>query len=411
MDWKSNSIAELFKPLKVSPFTRDELNSSGGQYRNVHYGDILVRFPSVVDVEKEGLPFVNDTSEGKCGRCSLLQDGDVIIADTAEDEAVGKAIEIQGTSGEKVVSGLHTIAYRPQEGVFAPGFLGYFLNSSEYHNQLLPLMQGIKVLSISRSALADTVIRYPSYEEQECITKALSSIDTLIAGLDEAIEKKRQIKEGLMQNLLTGHTRLPGYCGEWDSVRLGELGKIIQGNGFPMQYQGKSSGDYPFYKVSDFNNLGNEREMNVANNYISNDDSKALGCNIIPGGSIFMAKIGAAIFLERKRITTVDCCIDNNTMAFIPNANRINARFALFMFQRITVGEYAEATALPAISLSKLKDSTVYIPKEISEQVEIARCIESIDTEIDLLSHKRDKYALIQQGMMQELLTGKTRLV
>lgn len=126
MEWNSNTIAEIFRPLKVSPFTRDELNYSGGNFRNVHYGDILVKFPSVIDVEKEGLPYVNDASEPKCGRCSLLQDGDVIIADTAEDEAVGKAIEIQGTTGQKVVSGLHTIAYRPQEGFFAPGFLGYF---------------------------------------------------------------------------------------------------------------------------------------------------------------------------------------------------------------------------------------------------------------------------------------------
>ena len=166
MSWESITLSDALRPLKTSPFTRDELNYIGGQYQNVHYGDILVSFPSVVDAEKDGLPYVSDSAEGRCSRCTLLQNGDIIITDTAEDEAVGKAIEIQGITDQKVVSGLHTMAFRPQEGLFAPGFLGYFLNSSVYHNQLLPLMQGIKVLSISKTAIGDTVIKYPSYKEQ-----------------------------------------------------------------------------------------------------------------------------------------------------------------------------------------------------------------------------------------------------
>ena len=411
MSWESISLSDALRPLKSSPFTRDELNYSGGQYQNVHYGDILVRFPSVVDAEKVGLPYVNDSSEGRCTRCTLLQNGDIIIADTAEDEAVGKAIEIQGIKDQKVVSGLHTMAFRPQEGLFAPGFLGYFLNSSVYHNQLLPLMQGIKVLSISKTSIGDTVIKYPSYKEQEKIVESLSGVDDMIRALDEAIAKKRQIKEGLMQQLLTGTTRLPGFSGEWKTVYLGDLGDFSQGNGFPVQYQGKKSGDYPFYKVSDFNNVGNELYMCMANNYINKDVASILSCKIIPHGSIFMAKIGAAIFLERKRLTTIPCCIDNNTMAFIPNEKLFDSLFALYLFQRIHVGDYAEATALPAINLSNLKKHEVYIPSTLNEHKAIAHVLQSGETDILALESLRGKYDSIKQGMIQELLTGKTRLL
>lgn len=410
MSWESISLSEAFKPLKSSPFTRDELNYSDGQYQNVHYGDILVRFPSVVDAEKEELPYVDDSSEGRCTRCTLLQNGDIIIADTAEDEVVGKAIEIQGIAEQMIVSGLHTMAFRPQEGLFAPGFLGYFLNSSEYHNQLRPLMQGIKVLSISKTAIGDTVIKYPSFDEQKRIVSALLGVDELIGALDEAIAKKRQIKEGLMQQLLTGKTRLHGYDEEWKSHELRSLGKFASGNGFPLSYQGNTNGDYPFFKVSDFNNKGNEREMCTANNYITKSVARLLSCNIIPKNSIFIAKICAAIFLERKRITKSACCIDNNTFAFIPNQS-IEPLFALYLFQRIKIGDYAEATALPAVSLTKLGGHQVFIPESTDEQVAISNILKSSDAEIQSLEAERDKYILIKQGMMQELLTGKTRLI
>ena len=223
MSWKTIPFSDAFRPLKATPFTRDELNYSGGHYQNVHYGDILVRFPSVVDAENAGLPFVNASSEERCSRCSILQNGDIIIADTAEDEAVGKAIEIRGIKEQRIVSGLHTMAFRPQEGIFAPGFLGYFLNSPEYHNQLLPLMQGTKVTSISKTAIRDTIIKYPSPEEQESIVEAFAEVDQLINAIDEAIAKKRQIKEGVMRQLLTGSTRIPGYNEDWVELELGAI--------------------------------------------------------------------------------------------------------------------------------------------------------------------------------------------
>lgn len=113
-------------------------------------------------------------------RSSFLKNGDVIFADTAEDETVGKCTEITGAGEDKVIAGLHTIPCRPLYN-FASGYLGYYLNSDSYHRQLLPLMQGIKVSSVSKSALRDTEIQYPkSLKEQEQIGTFFRHIDHLI---------------------------------------------------------------------------------------------------------------------------------------------------------------------------------------------------------------------------------------
>jgi type I restriction enzyme S subunit len=103
----------------------------------------------------------------------------VIIADTAEDEAVGKCSELRNVYDMAVFSGLHTMPCRPNKA-FAPGYLGFYLNSDAYHTQLLPLMQGIKVISVSRSAIADTDVCYPSLSEQRQIGALFSRLDNLI---------------------------------------------------------------------------------------------------------------------------------------------------------------------------------------------------------------------------------------
>lgn len=411
MEWNSNTIAEIFRPLKVSPFTRDELNYSGGNFRNVHYGDILVKFPSVIDVEKEGLPYVNDASEPKCGRCSLLQDGDVIIADTAEDEAVGKAIEIQGTTGQKVISGLHTIAYRPQEGIFAPGFLGYFLNSSVYHNQLLPLMQGIKVLSLSRSALADTVINYPSYAEQERIADALSSIDALIAGLDEAIEKKRQIKEGLMQNLLTGRTRIPGFSGEWQEVRLGDVANVKSGFAF------KSETYTPIgkYKVITIANVLNG-ELNTSDcNRIDVKPKSLQDFHELKRGDIIVSMTGNVGRV--CKVNEQNCLLNQRVGLIVPQKeclvvttdflySVLNSKY----FERMMI-EKGQGAAQANLSNKDIKSYVFPAPISAEEQNLISYSLQVADNEIETLRFKQNKYVLLKQGMMQELLTGKTRLI
>lgn len=166
--------------LQNNTLSRADLSSDTGVAKNVHYGDVLIKFGEVLDVSKEQLPMISDENVLTKYKASFLQNGDVIVADTAEDSTVGKCSEIAGLNDEVVLSGLHTIPYRSVEK-FASGYLGYYLNSSAYHNQLIPLMQGIKVTSISKSAMQDTNIVYPkSQEEQRKIGAYFRSLDEMI---------------------------------------------------------------------------------------------------------------------------------------------------------------------------------------------------------------------------------------
>ncbi len=137
----------------------------------------------------------------------LLQEKDVLIADTAEDETVGKAIQI-GNISYPLVGGLHTIVCRPNSET-APSFLAYYINSKAFHDQLLPHITGIKVSSISKKAIKATELRIPSeIEEQQAIANVLTAMDDEIKAIEDERDKMIQIREGAMDDLLTGRVRL-----------------------------------------------------------------------------------------------------------------------------------------------------------------------------------------------------------
>jgi type I restriction enzyme S subunit len=199
--WEQRKFEETFIMLKNNTLSRANLNYEYGTAKCVHYGDVLIKFGECLDVNKEELPYITGEASVQKYKASFLCDGDIIIADTAEDETVGKCCEIAGLGTQTIISGLHTIPCRPIEN-FATGFLGYYLNSSAYHNQLLPLMQGIKVTSISKSALQDTVIVYPkSVQEQAKIGEFFSYLDNLITLHQRELEKLQNMKKALLQKM------------------------------------------------------------------------------------------------------------------------------------------------------------------------------------------------------------------
>ena len=200
-DWEQRKLGEVLISLQNNTLSRVNLMSETGVAKNVHYGDVLIKFGDILDVSKEKLPMISDESILKKYKASFLQDGDVIVADTAEDSSVGKCSEITGLNDEIVLSGLHTIPYRPVEK-FASGYLGYYLNSSAYHNQLIPLMQGIKVMSISKSAMQNTDIIYPKLEEEQTkIGQYFSQLDNLITLHQRELEILKNLKKTCLKRM------------------------------------------------------------------------------------------------------------------------------------------------------------------------------------------------------------------
>jgi len=204
--WVEKRFDECFEIIGNNTYARECMCDDCGGVANIHYGDVLIRYGSVLDCSRTAVPSLINSIICRTDR---LSDGDVIIADTAEDETVGKAIEIRGIEGRCAVSGLHTIACRPRFD-FAPGWLGYYINSSTFHDQLLPLITGTKVSSISKAGLRTTILNVPTIAEQRAIATVLSDMDAEIEALEAKRAKYESIKQGMMQELLTGKTRLKG---------------------------------------------------------------------------------------------------------------------------------------------------------------------------------------------------------
>ena len=179
--WEQREFKNLFKILPNNTLSRAELSFEKGIVKNLHYGDILIKFNEILDSCDKKIPFISREMNFEKIKNAILKNGDVVIADAAEDEAVGKCTEIFNISqNEQIISGLHTIPCRPNID-FAQGFLGYYMNSNSYHSQLVPLMQGIKVLSLSKSSLQDTLITFPrTKKEQARIGTFFRHLDRLI---------------------------------------------------------------------------------------------------------------------------------------------------------------------------------------------------------------------------------------
>lgn len=236
-EWKKVKFLEIFEFLKNNSLSRAEL-SSKGDFINIHYGDILIKYGDLVNIQNEELTYIRDCRIGQTlyKMCSL-QNGDIIIADAAEDYSVGKCSEIVNIGNNKVVSGLHTIPCRPLI-TFAQGYLGHYINSNSYHNQLLPLIQGSKISSISKKALSQTSVFVPSYEEQQTIASYFRILDAKLQAYAKKVESLKKLKSASLvamfpqQGETTPKVRFKGFEGEWSKEILGNIAKFSKGQGY-----------------------------------------------------------------------------------------------------------------------------------------------------------------------------------
>ena len=197
---------------------------------------------------------------------------------------------------------------------------------------------------------------------------------------------------------------------DFTTVAASEFAKFKGGSGFPTRYQGSKSGHFPFFKVSDMNNPGNERMMIRANNYITEEQRQEIGAVVIPAGAVVFAKVGAAVFLERKRVLAQDSCIDNNMAAMIADPLRARTSFVYYQLTAFQLSSLVATTALPSLNGSQLRSIPLALPPTLEEQDRIVQALSDADRMIAKLERLIGKKQAIKRGMMQQLLTGKTRL-
>lgn len=188
------------------------------------------------------------------------------------------------------------------------------------------------------------------------------------------------------QNEYTPRIRFKGFTDAWKQRKIGDIGYCKSGVGFPDCEQGGTFG-IPFFKVSDMNSIGNERKMNISNNYVSSRQIQAHGWKLFPAPAIFFAKVGAAVLLNRKRLVFTDFLLDNNTMAFSIDINSSDVNFMFSTFERINLPSLVQIGALPSYNANQVEDITIFIPSK-NEQKKIGQLFDQLDSLITL--HQRE---------------------
>lgn len=337
----------------------------------------------------------------------ILRDGELVFARTGA--SVGKSYLYDSRDGELVYAGF-LINIAPDARVLNPKYLSAFAQTKEYWDWVERTSMRSGQPGINGREYAGLPIPVVDIQEQEAIACVATDADGLIAALEDLIAKKRAIKQGLMQELLTGRTRLPGFSQQWEDTTAGSIGFFKGGSGFPVRFQGRQAGKYPFFKVSDMNNPGNELFMKEANNYIDERHREKMSAACVPENAIVFAKVGAAVFLERKRILAQPSCIDNNMAAFVIDPVKADVRFLHYLLSMFRMSSLVATTALPSLNGSQLRSIPMRLPTDLSEQRAIAEVLEDVDQELGILGFRLAKARNIKQGMMQNLLTGRTRL-
>ncbi len=399
-DWKKKYFNDIFDFHQTNTFSRSQMNDKRGFTRNIHYGDILTKYGNVLS-DFQAVPYINqEISLLKFKEESYLQNGDIIIADTAEDLTVGKSMEVQNVD-EKILSGLHTILCRPKFR-FAPEFLGYYLNTSSYRSSFIPLVVGVKVCSISKTNISKTLVMYPDdIDEQQKIADCLSSVDKLISAEEKKLSFLKDYKKGWMQRLFPkeGKTvpelRFPEFrdCGEWEKLKIKRICYPPYSGGTPVTSKKEYyNGTIPFIRSGEIGRL--KTELFLTSKGLDNSSAK-----MIEKGDVLMALYGAnsgdvAISPIRGAINQAILCLRHkNNNAFLYHYLAFKKNWIVRTYIQGGQGN---------LSGEIVKSIELCSPQEPKEQQKIANFLSGID---ELIIRQIDKIEALKQHK-QALMQG-----
>ena len=366
----------MFSFLQNNTLSRAELDSDG-EVLNIHYGDVLIKFGSILDCNDKDIPHIASGHESQ--NYQYLQNGDIIIADTAEDETVGKATELVNVSGRKVEAGLHTIPCRPLS-CFASMYLGYYMNTPHFHRQLIPLMQGIKVLSISKGNIAKTKICAPkSMLEQQKISYLLNVLDRRTAAQRKVIEVLKKYKRGAIVYILSGKTNKFAAEASWTEKTLADLCCEFRSGRNISASRIHETGEYAVY--------GGNGIRGYCDHYNHEGEYVVVGRQGALCGNVRL--IQGKNYLSEHAIA-VRANDENDT------------KFLLFLLDFMKLGQYSDQGAQPGLAVNKLLKLKCTVPDK-KTQSRIASFLLNIDLQI--YNHEKMLSLLVDQwkAFLQQL--------
>lgn len=325
--------------------------------------------------------------------------GDILFNRTSEtQEEVGFASVYLGD--ETVVFGGFVIRGRGRGAAIDNIYSGYAFRSPIIRSQIISKGQGAVRANIGQQELSKVLAVLPPLSEQRAIADALSDVDALISSLDTLISKKRAVKTAAMQQLLTGKQRLPGFGGKWEVKRLGEIARITIGRTPSRRVQAYWGRGYPWLSIADL------KTKYVTNTKEEITEAAAIGMSVIPKGTLVMSfklTIGKLAFAAQDLYSNEALCGFNDLDA--------DAEFLYYVLGRTDFSLYGKQ-AVKGYTVNTESLNAVEIPyPPLKEQTAIAAVLSDMDAEISALEARREKTRQVKQGMMQDLLTGRTRLV
>ena len=410
VDWELQTFDETFRVISNNTLSRENLNNRGGAVRNIHYGDILTKFPEVLDCSEDEIPFVNDLSL-LSSSTQLLQDGDVVIADTAEDETVGKVTEVQNLGDSKLVAGLHTIPCRVKKGDFAPGWLGYYMNSDLFHNQILPYITGIKVSSISKGAISETLILVPPFDEQEKIVQSLNKIQLLMTAETKVVNKIKLVKNGCLSKMFpqkddtVPEMRLPGFTEAWEQRKLGDIMDVTSVKRI-HQSDWTDSG-VRFLRARDIVAESKNEDVREPlfisqekyNEYSATSGKVKTGDLLVTG----VGTIGVPMLINSEE----PLYFKDGNIIWFKNENSIDGRFFYHSFNGYSIQKFIKESAgtgtVGTYTIENGKKTPINLPQQKEEQQKIGSYFSNLDHLITLHQRKCNELKEIKKYMLQNM--------
>lgn len=332
-----------------------------------------------------------------------VRKNDVFFTRTSETpDEVGMSSVLLEDVENGVFSGF-VLRGRPKNDMFVPEYCKYCFSTEAVRNAIITGCTYTTRALTNGKQLSAIELPVPPKPEQEAIAAALLDIDTLIVNLEKLIAKKKAIKQGAMQELLTGKRRLPGFDGEWKAFSISEIGKVITGATPSRQISGYWNGDFPWVSAQDF-----------SGKYISNTVEKVTTegmkiCRILPSGAVLVTCIAS---IGLNAIATMSCATNQQINALVCNDGFYN-EFVYYAIchSKQKMLKIAGQTAVPIMNKTQFEEFQLYAPQDVDEQREIASILTDMDLEINKYERQYEKIIHIKSGMMSELLTGHIRLI
>ena len=277
----------------------------------------------------------------------------------------------------------------------------YVLIQKEINN-----IQGTSIKGMTKSDLLSKNIHIPfALDEQTKIGNFFKQLDDTIALHQRQMDNCKELKKTSMQKIFNQELRFKDKNGNdypvWQKKKLKDLGKFYSGTGFNDKYQGYLDLSIPFFKVSDMNIASNSKYMVESNNTVDDDICREMKINKITGPAILFAKVGAAIYMERKRIVHNDFLMDNNMMALRIN-DSVDIEFTYYLCQSLSFSKYAQVGALPSYNASDIGRLHCKLPV-ISEQKKIAIFLSTLDQKVNEAAQKVELFKELKEGLMQQM--------